>query len=77
MTVPWKPVPVYSVQMTVSVDVRVPVGVTLDASRVKELAMSAVTPRHEVDCGPPGKIVWAQIDAEVDEGECEIVDGVT
>ena len=39
-----------------------------------ELAMTAVSQLHEVDCGPVGKIVWAKVYSEVSDDECEVVE---
>ncbi len=59
------------VTMTVYVTVEFP-DKAHDTSkeRAVELAMSAVTQYHQVDCGPVGRIVWADVYAEVSDDNC-------
>jgi hypothetical protein len=63
-----------TVQMTVTVTVEPPEGIEITKDRAIELAMSAVTQFHEVDCGPPGRIKWAKVYAEVSDNDCEVVE---
>jgi len=66
---------VWSIDVLAHVRVEVPVGVQVTADRAVELAMSAVTQFHEVDCGDSvGPIRWAGIHAEVEDNECVVIE---
>jgi len=66
---------VWSIDVVAHVRVEVPVGVEVNSDRAVELAMSAVTQFHEVDCGDSvGRIRWAGIHADVEDSECEVIE---
>ena len=65
---------VWSIDVLAHVRVEVPVGVEVNWDRAVELAMSAVTQFHEVDCGDSvGHIRWAGIHADVEDNECVVI----
>ena len=62
------------VTLTVAVTVKFPDGAPdTSADMAKAMAMSAVTPFHEVDCGEVGRVRWAKVYAEVSDDECEVL----
>ena len=68
-----------TVEMTVTVTVEPPAGQSPDDEAIKDMAMSAVSQFHEVECGRgvgphENAIAWAKVYAEVTEEECEIVE---
>jgi len=67
------------VKMEVTVTVTPPKGQTLNTQQAIELAMSAVTQRHEVACGRDigenyDRTAWAEIYAEVSDSDCEVIE---
>jgi len=66
---------VWSIDVVAHVRVEVPVGVEVNSDRAVELAMSAVKQFHWVDCGDSvGRIRWAEIHADVEDSECEVIE---
>lgn len=68
-----------TVKMEVTVTVIPPKGQDLSDELAVELAMSAVTQSHEVECGRDigpnyNRIAWAKVYAEVLDDDCEVVE---
>ena len=65
-----------TVQMTVTATVEFPDDAPDTSDEMAmQLAMSAVTQFHEVDCGEHSHVIWARIFADVTDNECEVMEG--
>jgi hypothetical protein len=64
-----------TVRMTVTAKVTFPSEApdTSDDMAI-DMAMSAVTQFHEVDCGVVERVLWAEVFADVSDDDCEVLE---
>ena len=63
-------------EVTLDVVINWPDGIPYSDERCKEIATGVAPQRYEVDVGPSGKIVWANVFTDCSEAAVEIIENV-
>ena len=63
-------------EVTLDVVVNWPEGIPFTEERCKEIAAGVAPQRYEVDVGPIGKIVWAEVLTDCSDSAVEIIENV-